>query len=362
MTTGLTYAESQARTRRFISMGITAGLYAVGLAAGILLGILNPGEQTFSNTTVVINLAGPERPTLGLGSIDPSEKGEDIPEAPAPAPAKTVAAAEKVEAPKVKAADKPKETSSPASVATSGTASKNLASEIPPSTAQTPGVASAQEAPALPAEPYVAGPRGPGSRISSTNSAVNVPGKGEVPWTQGSSVVIKKSEKGNAMETTLGGAQGTVGHNIYVPVYYSLPLPRLVSAEVFNAIPDLKQPPNTIIYTAQARRKAFLNFYEFDGVNYRLKTDVPFENREPLWQVLEDANYDATQADYKQGRVLMPVVVGFTVTRDNQLKGAEILQSSGDPEIDRSVLYGFKRAAFWNKTGETVPGRFTYRF
>lgn len=362
MREGLTYAESQARTRRQLSIGITAGLYTVALAAGIMLGILNPGEQTFSNTTVVINLAGPERPTLGLGSVDPSEKGEDIPEAPAPAPAKAVAAAEKVDAPKVKSVEKPKETTSPATGAVSGTGPKNLASEVPPSTAQTPGAASAQEAPALPAEPYVAGPRGPGSRISSTNSAVNVPGQGEVPWTQGSSVVIKKSEKGNAMETTLGGAQGTVGHNIYVPVYYSLPLPRTVPAEVFNAIPDLKQPPNTIIYTAQARKKAFLSFYEFDGVNYRLKSDVPFENREPLWQILEDADYDASRADYKQGRVLMPVVVGFTVTRDNQLKGAEILQSSGDPEIDRAVLYGFKRAAFWNKTGETVPGRFTYRF
>ena len=80
------------------------------------------------------------------------------------------------------------------------------------------------------------------------------------------------------------------------------------------------------------------------------------------WQMLEDAKYDSGIAEYKQGRVLMPVVIGFSVTRDNQLKGVEILQSSGDPEIDRSVVYGFKRAAFWNKSGETVPGRFTYRF
>jgi TonB family protein len=362
MRTGLTYADSQSRTRRLISMGITAGIYTVGLAAGILIGILNPGEQAFSNTTVVLNLSGPETPALGLGSINPSDKGEDSPIPQAPAPAKTVATAEKVDVPKAKSPDKPKDATSPASGSTAAGASKAVASEVPQSTAQTPGSASAQEAVAPAPEPYVAGPRGPGSRISSTNSAVNVPGQGEVPWTQGTSIPIVKSEKGNSMETKFGGAQGTVGQNIFSPVYYSFPLPKTISSEIFNAIPDLVQPPNTVIYTAQARKKAFLAFYEYDGANYRLKSDVPPANREPLWQMLEDAKYDSSIAEYKQGRVLMPVVLGFTITRDNQLKGVEILQSSGDPEIDRSVVYGFRRAAFWNKTGETVPGRFTYRF
>jgi outer membrane biosynthesis protein TonB len=32
------------------------------------------------------------------------------------------------------------------------------------------------------------------------------------------------------------------------------------------------------------------------------------------------------------------VVIGFTVTKDNQLRGAEVLQSSGDSQIDQAVL------------------------
>jgi len=72
--------------------------------------------------------------------------------------------------------------------------------------------------------------------------------------------------------------------------------------------------------------------------------------------------YNAEKADYKAGRTLNPVVIGFTVTKSNQLRGVELLQSSGDPDIDAAVIYGFKRAAFWNKTGETIQGRFVYRF
>ncbi len=60
--------------------------------------------------------------------------------------------------------------------------------------------------------------------------------------------------------------------------------------------------------------------------------------------------------------MLNPVVIGFSITKDRQLRGVEILQSSGDPEIDAAVLYGFKRASFWNKSGDTIQGRFVYRF
>ena len=189
-----------------------------------------------------------------------------------------------------------------------------------------------------------------------------VPIARDMPLAFEKSITIKKAEKGNSVETTLGGAQGTVGHNIYSPVYYNLPLPKTVSTSIYNAIPDLVLPPNQIIYTAQARRRAFISYYEFDGTAYRLKVDEPLDQREPLWQILEDAGYDAANADYKQGRTLLPVVIGFIITRESHLKNIEILQSSGDEVIDKSVLYGFKRAAFWNKTGETVPGKFTYRF
>jgi len=367
MKEALSYAEQQERKRKLVSIGITFGLYSLIFAVGIILGILNPSEQIYSNTTVILNLAGPETTKLGLGSVNPSEKGEESPEIEAPAPVKTATESEKVEVapPAAKSVAKPVEKTSPAPVPAKPQAQQPAPStpaEVPSSEAPTPGAPSVAPAPVPEPEPWVPGERGPGSRVSSTNSSVLVPGEGEVPWSKGKSVTIRKAEKGNSVETTLGGAQGTVGHNIYSPVYYNLPLPNLVSTSVYNTIPDLVQPPNRIIYTAEARKRAFTNYYEFDGSAYRLKAEVPLDQREPLWQILEDAGYDAVNAEYKQGKTLMPVSIGFTVTRDNQLKGVEVLQSSGDPEIDKAVIYGFKRAAFWNKTGETVPGRFTYRF
>lgn len=358
------YAEIEEKKRKLVSFGITIGLYALALGVSVVIGILNPQEQVFSNTQVIVNLPGPEAPEPGLGSLNASEVGEEKPRQEAPAPAKASSGSTKIEAPKAKSAEKPVDKTSPEPNASpSSPAGSSVPALESSPLAQTPGAqAAAQSAPPEPVEPYVPGPRGPGSRVSATNSAVLVPGQGEVPWTQGNSVTIHKAEKGTSSDTTLGGAQGTVGHNIYVPVYYSLPLPTVVPASVYDAIPSQITPPNTVIYTAQARKKAFSSFYELDGSSYRLKSDVPLDQREPLWQILEDAGYDPSRADYKQGRNLMPVVIGFTVTRNNQLKGVEVLQSSGDPEMDRAVLYGFKRAVFWNKTGETVPGRFTYRF
>ena len=361
----LSYAQKEEQRRKLISVAVTAGLYTLILAVGIILGILNPSEQAFSNTTVVLNLSGPVTPDLGLGSVAPSEKGEEKPEPEAPAPVKTASTdTAKIESPKVKSPDKPVEKSSPEPKVATVAPQPQTSESIPmPTAPQDPGAPSSAPAPEpIPVEPWVPGERGPGSRTTGTNSSVLVPGKGEIPLTQGASVTIRKAEKGNSVETTLGGAQGTVGHNLYAPVYYSLPLPKTVPASVYESIPDMVIPPNTVIYTSVARKKAFSAFYEYVDGLYRMKNDIPLDQREPLWQILEDAGYEAANADYKQGRTLMPVIIGFIVTKDNQLKGVEVLQSSGDPEVDRSVMYGFKRAAFWNKTGETVPGRFTYRF
>lgn len=363
------YAAIQERKRKLLSAGMTAGLYALGLMTGIVLGIINPKEQDFSNMTVLLNLEGPIASEIGLGSTTPIEQLEPVKEPEPPAPAPVVATPEPVKAepsPKKAAEAKPQPKTVPEQPPPVAAAKPTapVPSETAPtvSPAPTPGPEPAVAVPAAPAEPWVPGERGPGSRTVSSVSSVNVPGQGSVPFGKGSSVTIRKAEKGNSSETTLGGAQGTVGHNIYVPVYYSFALPRTVPVEVYNAIPDLVVPPNTVLYSSLARKRAFGNYYEFDGSVYRLSKDVPLDQREPVWQILEDAGYDLAIGDYKAGKNLQPVVLGFTVTKDNQLKGVEILQSSGDAEMDRSVLYGFKRAAFWNKTGETVPGRFTYRF
>jgi len=358
------YAEKQEKRRKLFSVGITLGLYCLALGAGFLISVLSPQEQVFSNMTILVNLAGPEAPNPGLGSTRSSDVTEEALTPEAPAPVKTVAKETKIEPPKAKSDVIPVEKTSPETktASVSPAVSPVSAAETLPQTGAPSAVQEAQPANPVPAEPWVPGTRGPGSRVSANNSSVLVPGQGEVPWAEGNSVTIHKAEKGSASDTTLGGAQGTVGHNIYVPVYWSLPLPHSVPVSIYNDIPDLVQPPNTVIYTAQARKRAFTSYYEFDGTSYRLKADVPLDQREPLWQILEDGGYNPANADYRQGRTLMPVVIGFTVTKDKQLRGVEILQSSGDTEIDKAVLYGFKRASFWNKTGETVPGRFTYRF
>jgi len=376
------YAEKQERKRKLTSIGITAGLYLLAFALGLVLEILNPREEDYSNMTVMITMPGPTTNGGGLGSFKPSEEGEKAGKIEPSAPKKTETVLEKAEAPKGESPKKPVEEATPSP-------SKAVAPAAPPPepapklkdtvavaaapTQPSPGAPSAiQPAQAAsipestvketpPAEPWVPGQREQGSHISQTSTMLYVPGKGLVPYS-GDTVTIRKSEKGSSSDTTLGGSQGTVGQNIYQPVYSSLPLPRTVPASVYNAIPDLVIPPNVVIYSAQARKRAFTTYYDFDGSAYRLKTEVPLEQREPLWQILEDAGYDPAKTEYRESRSLNPVVIGFTVTKDNQLRGAEVLQSSGDSQIDQAVLYGFKRSVFWNKTGETVPGRFTYRF
>jgi TonB family protein len=376
------YAEKQERKRKLTSIGITAGLYILAFAVGLALEILNPREEDYSNMTVMITMPGPTTNEVGLGSFKPSDEGEKAEKIEPSTPKKTETVVEKAEAPKVESPKKPVEEAAPSPSKAVAKAAPPPAPEPVPSetvavaaapTQASPGAPSAipsaqaasvpdsttEETP--PAEPWVPGQREQGSHISQTSTMLYVPGKGLVPYS-GETVTIRKSEKGSSSDTTLGGSQGTVGQNIYQPVYSSLPLPGTVPASIYNAIPDLVVPPNVVIYSAQARKRAFTTYYEFDGTAYRLKAEVPLEQREPLWQILEDAGYEPAKAEYRTNKSLNPVVIGFTVTKDNQLRGAEILQSSGDSQIDQAVLYGFKRSVFWNKTGETVPGRFTYRF
>ncbi|MCX7027319.1 MAG: hypothetical protein NT061_07545 [Spirochaetes bacterium] len=364
------YADQQEKKRGFISFGMTMGLYGFIFGMSLLYGIIRPQEQIFSNMTVIVNLPGPVAPEPGQGSLHPSEVGEESPN-PQPAPQTPAKAAEApkadttkvASAPAAKAESKPAKQVAPAPQSAAPVKPKDKAYTM----SQEPIVQAPASAAVQPpstqttvAEPWVPGERGPGSRQESALSSIYVPGQGQVPWTGG--VTIHKTEKGSASDTYLGGAQGTVGQIIYVPIYYSLPLPKTIPASIYNAIPDQKTDFGTMQFTAQERRKAVSQYYEFDGTAYMLKIDVPLEQREPLWMILEDGGYNPSNADYRQGNTLNPVVIGFTVTKDRQLKGADILQSSGDPEIDKALLYGFKRGVFFNRSGETVPGRFIYRF
>ncbi len=341
---------AQDRKRLAISFGLTILFYSLVVGLFVLAGIFLPKQLRMTNKTVIVNLVGPEAAQPGLGALLPQSTGEDKPIVEPPAAPKEPKLVKKPEPVKPKAEPKP------AKPATPKEAPKKTATTIPVPEIKPEPAASVPAEPAsvtpvvtatttpVPAEPWIPGQRPIGSRVT------------------GDSTTIAKAEKGNAMETTLGGAQGTVGQGIYVPIYLSMPLPRELPGSILTRIPAQIIPPNIVMYSAEARQRAFRVFYELSGGVWKLKAPVSLEQREPLWSIIEDAGYDATLADYKTGRNLTPIVISFTVTKDLKLKNVELLQSSGDPVVDESVVYGFKRASFWNKTGDVVTGKFTYRF
>jgi outer membrane biosynthesis protein TonB len=347
MTEALSYAQKEQRKRTLLSYIIAFSFYALVFGAGILFDIFHPQTVDFSNSTLLVNIQGPVMNDVGRGA--PIEKKDSVnleQPAPAPAPAKAIPQAKQ---------------SAPAA-STTGTSLAPPEKASPAETALAPASVQEPQAAPVPPEPWVPGARAPGSRVSSSESSLLSPGEGQVPWGTGQAVRINRSEMGNSVETTLGGSSETVGQSLYVPIYLNLPLPAVVSANYFTAIPDEIIPPNTIIASSEARKRAFLNYYAKSGDEYRLMSDVPLEIREKLWEMLEDAGFDAAKANSGIDGSLNPVVIGFSVTKDKQLRGVELLQSSGNPDIDASILYGFKRAAFWNKSGETIQGRFVYRF
>jgi hypothetical protein len=82
--------------------------------------------------------------------------------------------------------------------------------------------------------------------------------------------------------------------------------------------------------------------------------------------MLEAGGYDASNADYKTARRLQPVILEFAVGPEagikSKLVGIRLLSSSGSSEIDEAVIYGFRRASFFNKTGNEISGKFIYSF
>ncbi|NNM66915.1 MAG: hypothetical protein HKM06_02760, partial [Spirochaetales bacterium] len=66
-------------------------------------------------------------------------------------------------------------------------------------------------------------------------------------------------------------------------------------------------------------------------------------------------------------RPLSPVTLHFTLSpakagRPPELLDVTLVSSSGDPDVDRAVVYGFRMSAFANGTGQAAKGVFTYDF
>ncbi|HET7839679.1 MAG TPA: hypothetical protein VFL04_07960, partial [Rectinemataceae bacterium] len=176
-------------------------------------------------------------------------------------------------------------------------------------------------------------------------------------------VTYHGTEMGNAIDTTFGGASGKVGRNLYAPVYMFMPPPQAISDEMYNRIPAQANG----YYSAEERKRAFRDYYARTGDTWRLKKTVPLNQRNPLWEILQDAGYDPATADFKAGRQLKPVVLDFVIApaspgKRPELVDLQLVSSSGYAEIDEAVMYGFRQATYFNNTGNAISGRFTYGF
>ena len=114
-------------------------------------------------------------------------------------------------------------------------------------------------------------------------------------------------------------------------------------------------------------KDAFRRYYQQQsGGGWRLKAQVPIAQRDDIWNLLEEAGYDASTVDYRMGGKLSPVVLEFIVgplsNKKVDLINVRLVSSSGSGEVDDAVIYGFRQASFFNKTGNAVSGKFVYGF
>ncbi len=297
------YLRAEAKRRSLVSFGASAVLYLLALMILWIAGLLRPVEYSEYAGPVLIRLGTPEGTEVPAPALPPAP--DPVPEAVRP-PAPTPAPAASVPA---------------------------------PSPSQTARVPAAQ----TPASP----PPSPTPIVPSTEGAVAGPIRGE--------------EHGNSHETTFDATEGRVGRSLYVPIWTFMPLPRSVEDRVYSRI------QGDGFRTAVEQKTRFRNYYEFESSTWKLKQDAPPDQRQGVWLILEGAGYDLSRADYKTGRVLSPIQIRFKVgpvqgNRSPVLESAELVVSSGDPEIDAAVLFGFRRASFSNDSSRSVTGTFQYRF
>lgn len=298
------YLRAEAKRRSLVSFGASAVLYLLALMILWIAGLLRPVEYSEYAGPVLIRLGTPEGTEVPAPALPPAP--DPVPEAvrppePTPAPAASVPA---------------------------------------PSPSQTARVPAAQ----TPASP----PPSPTPIVPSTEGAVAGPIRGE--------------EHGNSHETTFDATEGRVGRNLRIDIWNNMPLPTTVLDKVYNDI------QGDGFLSAAERQKRFREYYEFYDRNWHLKAPIALgQQRQSLWFIIESGGYDISRADYKKDRALTPVVIRFQVgppqgTQAPRLESSIIVQSSGYPDVDAAVLYGFRQASFFNDSEKTVTGTFTYKF
>ncbi|HQO65826.1 MAG TPA: hypothetical protein PLI66_03755 [Spirochaetales bacterium] len=179
--------------------------------------------------------------------------------------------------------------------------------------------------------------------------------------------MIRGSESGNSYDMTFLSGSGVVGRSLYVPIWLFMPVPNELPARIYESIPDLNGLPGT---DAERRRIFEASYAKAADGSWQLKKfkQPPYDGRPELWSMLEEAGYDVKNAEYKTSNSLKPVVILFKVSAPGPdgtptLEAAEIEGiGSGTSDIDKALLYGFKKAEFSNSGASSISGRFTYRF
>lgn len=315
------------RRRLGVSLGMTLGACLVLAGAAALVDWLWPREIADAVGVVRVRLGvaagidsqvphSPEAVEQTLPSM------EDTPPAPVE-PAEAVPAAETAP---VAAATLPEAADAPANAAPAQVA------EPAPARASTPAASPAQPA---------------------TTPRVPTP----VPQVQPSTNVVKGNEAGFSHETVFGSPGAEVGRNFYAPIPDYLPPPLKIPATVRDRIPAAGSE------TVKSRQAWLDRFYTLEGSTLVLTGKVDPGLRPKLWAMLRDGGYDEAAVEWRQGR-LGQVALKFTVEGGGAgaIRNVRLTSSSGNPEIDEAVLFGFRNSSFYNNTAKDLNGTFTYRF
>lgn len=325
------WLREQDRKRLALSWLSSALFYVLAAILLVLLGILRIDEVSEYSGPVMIRLGqreGVESEPRPVESPDSTERAPDVeslppePSEPAPAP---------VDAASVSPDPSPSPAPSPA-----------------------PGAAVPKPAPA------------PAPTAPSTPAPA-------VPQTPPAPPVIKGSEMGNSYETTFETSSGTISRSLYEPVWLYMPLPESIDEFIYRGIEARKDRYPDEAERAKATEELKREFEKWYAHSLKYpypwysRGEVPLPERPRLWLMLQAAGLDfAKEADYRLRPGLRPVELSFRLTSaatgSPRLEEVRLVSSSGYPDIDEAVLYGFRQASFSNAADRSVTGRFVYRF
>lgn len=358
------WARSQERKREIASIAICGSAYALGLLVLWFLGAFNIKDLSDYSGPIQVKLGSPEgvaESAFLSGQTEEQAPPEELPEDEIPEPPppdtedddavsdNTIAdkATPSPSTPKPTPSRKPSPSAKPSLKPSPKPSSTPKPLESPK---PTPSPRASVLVAKVSLKPEVVPASSPGSGSGSSANA------------KPAAAVIRGSEQGNSYETNFDEGASVVGRGLYVPIYLYLPLPYYVDTAYYEAIKASADG----FTSAENRRAEFKKHYRVGEGGWVLRNPVPYDDRPRLWILLGESGYDISKSDYK-AKALRSVVLQFQVGAQKgnaipSLESVKLLSSSGYSDIDDSVMYGFKKAAFYNNSPKSVTGRFTYSF